>query len=63
MKVTAAAKPLTTPSSPPSPHSLPDGQMFQQEVYSIQVKEGVAVPRLQLDLGQEVVCGGDQPVH
>jgi hypothetical protein len=37
--------------------------MFQQEVYSIQVKEGVAVPRLLLDLGQEVVGGGHQPVH
>ena len=57
-KVTALA-----PASP-SPYPLPVGQMFQQEVYSLEVQENVAVPRLLLHLGREVVGATEGlPVH
>ena len=44
-------------------HSLATKRYFLLQVYSIDVRENVAVPRLLLDLGREVVGGEGMPVH
>ena len=38
-------------------------EILFSQVYSIDVRENVAVPRLLIDLGREVVGGEGMPVH
>jgi hypothetical protein len=60
---TEAVEPEGAAEPAPSPHPLPVGQMFRQEVYSVEVEENAAVPQLLLELGREVVGGDGMPVH